>query len=127
MRLWVVIFVHVFVVVQLVLPLSYYVSRSDPHDERFAWRMFSPVRMLKCQPAFTVGAARTPVQLGASFHEAWIELARRGRVQVIEAMARELCRRNPGEAVRVELRCTRITGERYTQGGAWDVCTVGSM
>lgn len=125
MRKWIFIFIHVFIAVQLVLPLAYYVGEGDEHDERFAWRMFSPVRMLQCQPVFTVDDR--PAQLGGIFHEAWVELAKRGRVQVVEAMARELCERNPGAAVRAELRCSKVTGERYTQGGAWDVCTVGSM
>ena len=38
-------FILVFVLSQLLLPLHYYVGRRDPHDERFAWRMFSPMRM----------------------------------------------------------------------------------
>ena len=33
------------VLAQLLIPLTYY-SHRDPHDERFAWRMFSPMRML---------------------------------------------------------------------------------
>src|SRR5262249_10606342 len=32
-------FIAVFLVLQLALPLHYYVLRRDPHDERFAWRM----------------------------------------------------------------------------------------
>ena len=38
-------FIAVFIATQLVLPLRYYVLRDDEHDERFAWRMFSPMRM----------------------------------------------------------------------------------
>ncbi|MBW2464764.1 MAG: hypothetical protein JRH11_24155, partial [Deltaproteobacteria bacterium] len=33
-----------FLAFQLLLPLRYYMG-SDEFDERFAWRMFSPIRM----------------------------------------------------------------------------------
>jgi hypothetical protein len=41
-------FIIAFLAVQLLLPLHYYLVRHDPHDERFAWRMFSPMRMADC-------------------------------------------------------------------------------
>lgn len=107
------------VVAQLLLPLHYYAVRRDPHDERFAWRMFSPMRMARCTPAFTVDDK--PVALAGRFHEAWIEIAARGRFVVIEEMAARLCAQHPGAAVRVQLRCTYLDRPAETFGG-FDMC-----
>src|SRR5512132_2793013 len=69
---------------QLLLPLHYYVARRDPHDERFAWRMFSPMRMADCAVRATLDGATLPLE--REFHEAWLALARRGRFAVVEEM-----------------------------------------
>jgi len=50
-------FIAVFVIAQLLLPLHYYLARKDPHDERFAWRMFSPMRMARCVPSVAIDIA----------------------------------------------------------------------
>lgn len=102
----------VYVVVQLALPATYY-ARRDPHDERFAWRMFSPMRMTSCQPVARVDGR--PLALTAHFHEAWLELARRGRRSVLDELARALCRKHPGAAVTLEVRCDYHGGARATQ------------
>jgi hypothetical protein len=114
-------FILVFVLAQLLLPLHYYVGRRDPHDERFAWRMFSPMRMTKCTPQITIDGKR--LALASKFHEAWIELAERGRFVVVEAMGAKLCHDNPGAAVEVSLDCTYIDRPAATFGG-YDMCTV---
>ncbi|MEM9492081.1 MAG: hypothetical protein AAGC55_23240 [Myxococcota bacterium] len=119
--------IHLFLAVQLAVPLSYYTCRSDENDERFAWRMFSSIRMKRCQPIFRLGDERTPVRLGSTFHEAWITLARRGRQQVIVAMAEELCKRHPDQPVRVEVQCMGVDGNRETLGGKWDMCELGLL
>jgi hypothetical protein len=120
--------IHLFIALQMTVPLHYYVARSDKNDERFAWRMFSPVRMLRCAPSFSVGEPGTPVgNLSSIFHEAWIRLAQRGRLGVVTAMAKELCERNPEEPVRVKLTCTTVSGETKNLGGGWNVCQIGSM
>lgn len=108
-----------FVVLQLLAPLHYYTVREDRNDERFAWRMFSPTRMLSCDPRFLVDLQ--PAQLYATFHEAWIEIARRGRFAVLEAMGARLCREHPGSEVRLDLRCRAVDGAIETWGGS-DLC-----
>jgi len=113
-------FIAVFVAVQLLAPLHYYTLRRDRHDERFAWRMFSPVRMLTCEPTFLVGGQ--PVNLATKFHEGWLEIARRGRFAVLEAMGARLCRDNPGHDVRLDLKCRTIAGGTESWGGS-DLCT----
>ena len=106
---------------QLVLPIHYYTVRRDKHDERFAWRMFSPMRMARCTPTFTVDFK--PVDLEAQFHEAWIRLAERGRWNVIEAMGARLCTQNPGAAVHVVVDCQYVGQPPATWGG-YDICKV---
>jgi hypothetical protein len=91
---------------QLLLPLRYYLLARDPHDERFAWRMFSPTRMERCK--LQLVESGKPVALGREFHETWVELAQRGRFAVAEAMAAELCARRSNATVTVELACTRL-------------------
>lgn len=120
------VFIHLFLVIQLALPLSYYAWREDGNDERFAWRMFSPVRMTRCTPVFTLGEARAPVRLSALFHEAWLTLASRGRQGVIMAMARSLCDSNPGQAVRIALTCRTVDGRVERREDGRDVCEQGA-
>lgn len=112
-------FIAVFVLVQLLLPLHYYVGRRDPHDERFSWRMFSPMRMAHCTPHVAIDGA--PFSLPSEFHEAWIELAERGRFVVVEAMAAKLCGEHTGAAVEISLDCTYLDREPRTWGG-YDMC-----
>ena len=112
-------FIAVFVLVQLLLPLHYYVGRRDPHDERFAWRMFSPMRMTHCTPHVAIDGS--PFSLPSEFHEAWIELAERGRFVVVEAMAEKLCGEHPGSSVEISLDCTYLDRAPRTWGG-YDMC-----
>ena len=46
------VFIGVAVLAQLLIPLTYYL-RDDPYDERFAWRMFSGVRLQECEGSVT--------------------------------------------------------------------------
>ncbi|HTR53261.1 MAG TPA: hypothetical protein VMJ10_21345 [Kofleriaceae bacterium] len=112
-------FICAFLVFQLFLPLTYYCGRRDPHDERFAWRMFSPMRMAHCEPHAKLDGK--PFALESEFHEAWIDLAQRGRFVVIEAMAARLCAKHPGSSVSISLDCTYLDRDPETYGG-FDLC-----
>ena len=114
-------FILVFVATQLLLPVHYYVGRRDPHDERFAWRMFSPMRMTQCQPAVTIDGQ--PLALASQFHEAWLGLAARGRFVVIEAMGKKLCHDHPGADIEVALDCTYLDRPAHSYGH-YDICQV---
>ena len=105
-RTWRGRFILAFITIQVLLPLNYYLLRRDPHDERYAWRMFSPMRMTQCSTQISVDGA--PVQLYSKFHEAWLEIAARGRFVVVEKMASKLCDENPGKRVEVSLDCTYV-------------------
>ena len=116
--------IAVVVATQLVIPLRYYIAHRDPHDERFAWRMFSPMRMAQCTPKFERDGAA--IQLGDKFHEAWIEIAQRGRFAVVEAMGAELCKRFPNARIEARLDCTYLDGEHHEYGG-YDICSVPEL
>ena len=116
-------FIAAFLALQLAIPLLYYTVRRDRHDERFAWRMFSPMRMIQCDPRVVVDGK--PFALTSRFHEAWYELARRGRFAVIEAMAARLCE-GGGHTVRVTMTCKTIDGVEEHWGG-YDMCKVPEL
>ena len=111
------------VAVQVAIPASYYL-RDDRDDERFAWRMFSPMRMVQCEPRFAIDDR--PLALAGVFHEAWIELARRGRFVVIEAMAARLCAEHRQASVEVAMSCRYLDGSEETWGG-YDMCRVPEL
>jgi hypothetical protein len=122
----VLVFIHVYLALQIALPLTYYYARRDKYDERFAWRMFSAERMAVCTPLFKVG--ETAVPLGRTFHEGWINVARRGRRDVLEAMAAHLCRKNPGQPVTLELTCKTVDKKTETpSAGIWNLCEKGRI
>ncbi len=117
-------FIVAWIVVQAALPLVYYAARRDPHDERFAWRMFSPMRMIQCQPSFTMDDRELP--LGTTFHEAWVDVANRGRFSVVEAMGARLCADHPNKRIELRMTCRHLDGT-VEQWGGYDVCTVPEL
>ena len=112
----------VVVVSQLLIPLHYYTARRDRHDERFAWRMFSPIRMTSCSIRATLDGA--PLVLEREFHEAWLALARRGRAVVIEEMGARLCAKYPQKPVVFRIDCQYVGQPSEGLGGAFDICKV---
>jgi hypothetical protein len=123
-RTWRGRFILVFVASQLLLPLRYYVAHRDPHDERFAWRMFSPMRMARCTPHATIDGK--PFDLATEFHEAWIQIAARGRFGVVEAMGARLCAEHPGFDVTMALDCTYLDRAPAHYGG-YNMCHVPEL
>ncbi len=99
------LFIIAFLAVQIGLPAAYYVG-DDPFDERFAWRMFSPVRLARCTvEAFDGSAGQlTPIALSRELHVVWINLLKRARPGVIDAVAERLCENRSD--VRMRLSCT---------------------
>jgi hypothetical protein len=98
------------VAVQVAIPASYYLRGHDPDDERFAWRMFSNVRLKRCSVrVFTVGAAgeRREVRLPGSLHSSWINALERGRVRVIEHYLASQCSLQVGTTF-LDRRCEDV-------------------
>jgi len=102
------VFILLFLVVQLSVPAGYYLWHDNPMDERFAWRMFSPIRIGGCK----VKAYRDtqPVALGREVHVVWGNLLRRGRLDVARGVARHLCQTSTDRRVRLEISCTQPDG-----------------
>lgn len=105
-----------FLALQLGAPISFYLQ-DDPYDERFAWRMFSPTRMVKCQVALvdrTDGGA-TPVDLKQELPEVWRSWFTRGHVRVVRAYGVHRCdaarERGLEPHLTGNVRCSRPGGQ----------------
>ncbi|MCI0570244.1 MAG: hypothetical protein L0Y66_05790 [Myxococcaceae bacterium] len=119
-RRWSDVFIAGFLLVQVALPLGYYLS-GEGGDERFSWRMFSSVRLSHCDVALTEGALRqgavhwSRVNLPAVLPWAWVGLLRRGQEAVIARLLRSRCAPPVTEAV-IERVCQHPgEGRRRTE------------
>lgn len=102
-----------FLAFQLVVPLTYYV-RADPYDERFAWRMFSAIRLHRCRPTASEvaeGQARE-IDLQGVIHQAWINTMGRNREDVILAFLAKRCGEEGVEEVTLANVCVTPSGSR---------------
>jgi hypothetical protein len=125
LRTWPGRFIMLFLAVQLLLPLRYYIRHRDLHDERFAWRMFSPMRMAHCKVNLAIdGVPRDPY---GEFHEAWVKIAERGRFVVVEAMAAKLCTKYAGKPIEMSLDCEYLDHSVETYGGGFNMCNVPEL
>lgn len=95
-----------FLLLQLTLPLSYYLG-DERLDERFAWRMFSPVRTVTCSAALydESGGRKKKLQLLREVHVAWKRLLERGRRQILAGFARKWCAEAPGRKLTADITC----------------------
>ena len=106
------VIIAAFLALQIGLPLSYYLG-DTPHDERFAWRMFSPVRIVGCQIELTdaTGGRRARLDPYAEMHVVWMNLMKRGRLPVVEAFGRHWCgKAREGGVAEPDLRATLTCG-----------------
>lgn len=112
-RHWIVGGVALIVLVQALVPLRYYLG-DDLFDERFSWRMFSAVRVYRCDLSAleTRDGAERPTRLISTIHVAWINTMRRGREAVIHRYLEWRCDQEGVEAARVVNRCTTPEGNR---------------
>jgi hypothetical protein len=96
------------VLVQLLLPLSYYAGLRDPDDERFAWRMFSAVRLRRCTSRLVRdGHPAVDARPIANLHSSWVAAIDRGRTRVIARYLQQFCGR---DAVHLERQCSSPSG-----------------
>jgi len=105
--------VAVALIVQLAIPLRYYLG-EDRFDERFAWRMFSAVRVYRCDlAAYDVNDGRqTQVNLGRTIHVAWITTMRRSREGVLQRYLSWRCDTADVDGARVVNRCVTPEGDQ---------------
>ena len=105
------VFVVVVVLLQLLVPLTYYL-RDDPFDERFAWRMFSGVRLQECEAsAFETDAVNERrVNLYRVIPPGWVANLQRDRQPVIERYLAHRCGIAGVVSVRVVNQCQGVDG-----------------
>jgi hypothetical protein len=113
------------VAVQVAIPASYYLLRADREDERFAWRMFSALRLQRCQvQAYDLderGGAHS-VALSRALHASWIGSLERGRERVVERFLTTRCERAGVVAALLERRCVEAGDPARLR----DIAPVGS-
>lgn len=99
------------VLVQALVPLRYYLG-DDAYDERFSWRMFSAVRMHRCdlRASETVNGHERPVRLMQTIHVAWVTTLERNREAVMQRYLRWRCTQNGVERARLVNRCVSPDG-----------------
>lgn len=98
------------------MPLSYYLG-DDRYDERFAWRMFSTVRLTGCKvTAFDVDSSNraTRISLRKMVHAAWITNMTRNRQSIIRRFTERRCDEATISASRVHNVCRDPKGEQFS-------------
>ena len=101
------------VAVQVAIPASYYLVREDEDDERFAWRMFSAIRLKRCDvDAFDALAddAQRPIALAEALHASWQRSLGRGRRPVVARFLATRCSMPEVRYAGLERRCTSPAG-----------------
>jgi hypothetical protein len=100
-----------FLLYQIVMPLRYYLGGGGT-DERFSWRMFSSIRMQKCDFSVreTAGGKEHKVDIGAALQIAWIGMLERNRPAVVEKVLVRRCAEPGVSAVRYERKCQETDG-----------------
>ncbi len=98
------------VALQVAIPASYYLTRTDRDDERFAWRMFSGIRRKRCSVSAREqrhDGSLSPVAVRGALHGSWIHALERGRRRVIEEFLRSRCASEVA-TITLERRCQSV-------------------
>ncbi len=109
------------VALQVAIPASYYLRDSDLDDESFAWRMFSNVRLRRCEVTASIQSADGSVRttpLRGHLHSSWIHSIERGRGRVVERFLASRCEAGVAETQLLR-RCRGVgqetpSAQRYT-------------
>jgi hypothetical protein len=133
-------FVVAFLLLQLVVPLSYYLRSGDPYDERFSWRMFSAVRLYSCRtsaiervgetdPSRRQGQPPTEreIPLSSTLHQAWVNHLARNRRDVVLAFLEARCEEEGVREVSLTNACTAPDGEPIAPQVYRRVCESGEL
>ncbi len=108
------LYIIAFLVLQVGLPVSYYLG-DEIYDERFAWRMFSTVRLTECSSKareFERGGNIRPLELVHHLQIAWINLIERNRDEVVRRFMRRRCRQADIERVELRTICLTESGDK---------------
>lgn len=108
----------VWTLIQIAIPLRYYLG-EDLYDERFAWRMFSAVRVQECEIAVaeTRDGHEVALQPMTFLPAPWVGLLERSRPAVVRGFLDWRCETGAAseagapEAVSVRSSCVDATGD----------------
>lgn len=107
-------FIAAAVFYQIATPLSYYLG-DEPFEERFAWRMFSPLQLRSCE--FSVferigpgSAGRQPISFDSIVEGWWIDGLERNRPRIVRAVLNRACDVQEVQNVHYEHRCAALDG-----------------
>jgi hypothetical protein len=127
--------IGVYLLVQIALPLSYYL-RADKSDERFAWRMFSSVKYLQQTCIVSLGEWRPGGKLRPLPRDefigkvpyGWMQYLHRDRREVVGKFLGRYCAANP-DIVELELlrKCAAPDGRRDTLESLKMDCRTGAL
>jgi hypothetical protein len=120
-----------FLLFQIAMPLRYYLGGRG-YDERFSWRMFSSVRMQRCEVQVretSADGSDRKLDLERELQVAWIGMLERYRAQVVEELLRKRCAQPGTREVRYTRSCRDTDGSelpkiRATLDCARDVLAV---
>lgn len=85
------VLIVVFLVAQSYFPVRYYLGFTNRYDERFCWRMFSPIRQLQSCKVNFFWKNETLIKLEGIYRPTWTSLLSMCREEVIEAVSHDLC------------------------------------
>lgn len=121
-------FIALFLLVQVAVPLTYYLGERV-EDERFGWRMFSTVRLRRCdvRVSETVAGTSRPVPLTSELHIAWINLIKRGRTAVVHEFLAHRCVESGADEVLVDRRCIDTDGTTLPPDPTAIACATGEL
>lgn len=101
------------ILLHLVIPSRYYAEDADAYDERFAWRMFSSVRVRQCHVAVTETSTNgeRALALMEILPAPWVALLERNRPAVVDRFLRWRCDHEGTERLLFVNTCVDATGD----------------
>jgi hypothetical protein len=100
-----------FLLFQIAMPLRYYL-RGGGTDERFSWRMFSSIRMQKCDMSVreTADGQERKVDIDRAVQVAWVGMLERDRPAVVEKFLARRCAIEGVSSVHYHRACQETNG-----------------
>jgi hypothetical protein len=117
--------------IQVLVPLRYYLGLSGGDDERFSWRMFSTVRLQKCDASVSEVREGSDVPQRVSLKPilqvAWISILQRFRPTVVDRFMRFRCQTEGVTKVIYDRTCVAPDGQSLPPTH-WELaCDTGVM
>jgi hypothetical protein len=122
------VFIGAYVVLQVALPLSYYLGLRPRTDERFAWRMFSTVRLDRCEVGLSetirddVSNSPHPIPLPATLQVGWLTQLTRKQPHVVDRFLAYTCKDDHVIEAKLVWRCVAHDGTREPPDTAFRLC-----